>query len=88
MLKMKPTITMQVQEDDASFQEENNDNPSTLCEINIDEETYVRDELVGDMQEEEEVYVGDENEEDEDEDVDINFDEEMLEELLGDEEEI
>jgi len=27
MLKMKPTTTMQVQEDDAPFQEENNDNP-------------------------------------------------------------
>jgi len=79
---------MHSQVGDAPFQEKNNDNPPTLFEINIHEETYVRDELVGDMQEEEEVYVGDENEEDENEDLDINIDEEMLKELVGDEDEI
>jgi len=59
-----------------------------LSEINIDKDIYVPDELGGDLQEEEDVYVDGKNEEDEDEDVDIIIDEDMLEELLGDEDEI
>lgn len=49
---------------------------------------FLRDKLVGDIEEEEDIDVNDETGEGEDEDVNIDIDDKMLEELLGNEDDV
>jgi len=89
VFKIKPRATIDAQVDETPFKEDNNDNPSILAELDMDEEAAMNDELVDDIQqeEEEEVDVGDESEVGEEDANEISIDEDMLEELLADEEE-
>lgn len=88
VFNIKPRATVEAQLDETPFQEDYNDNPSTLADLDINEEAAMNDELVDDIEQEEaEVERDEEGEVDEEDANDISVDEDLLEELLADEEE-
>ncbi|KAJ8429259.1 hypothetical protein Cgig2_027540 [Carnegiea gigantea] len=71
-----------------SCTEENNNNPSTLSHLDIDEDISINDDLADDLPEGSELGIReDEDVEDEEEEDDINIDEQELETLLANEDE-